>query len=199
MIDGARAWDELLAEHELCVLTVIERHGRNGNIAHGLLKGFGLREGAVATSVGHDAHNILVAGLNEADMKVAVSTVKAMRGGVCVVRERKALAALPLPVAGLLSDERAVDVARAAAELKRVWAQAGCKLPHMGFNLLSLAVIPELRLTDKGLVLVPEMEIVPLFEDSARPVPAAELRAQLSLKVPTSGLREEVTETQAGS
>jgi adenine deaminase len=144
---------------------VVERHGKNGNVALGLLKDFGLTEGAVASSVGHDAHNIVVAGRTQADMKVALNTVKALHGGVCVVRDEKVIASVALPVAGLLSDERAVDVARAVSELKDAWREIGCTLPYMGFNLLPLSVIPAVRITDKGILLVPEMQFVPLFED----------------------------------
>jgi adenine deaminase len=87
-----------------------------------------------------------------------------MRGGVCVVRRGKVLAQVALPVAGLLSDQRATIVAKETTALKRAWAKLGCKVPYMGFNLLPLSVIPELRLTDKGLVHVLGMKIVPLFE-----------------------------------
>jgi adenine deaminase len=163
--DGARSWDDLLAEHSLCFVAVIERHGINGDIAHGLLKDFGLREGAVASSVGHDAHNVIVAGRSPADMKVAIETIKALHGGVCVVRDKKVVASVALPIAGLLSEERAVDVARATAELKQAWSEIGCTLPYMGFNLLPLSVIPEARITDKGIILVPQMQFVPLFEE----------------------------------
>jgi len=143
---------------------VVERHGKTGEVAHGLLKEFGLRGGAVASSVGHDAHNIILAGDNERDLQVALATVKKLRGGVCVVRAGKVRASVALPVAGLLSDKRATVVAKETTALKRAWAKLGCKVPYMGFNLIPLSVIPELRITDKGLVLVNEMRIVPLFE-----------------------------------
>jgi adenine deaminase len=156
-------WADLLKRHDLCFVTVVERHGKNGGVAHGLLRDFGLRDGAVASSVGHDAHNIIIAGTGEADMRLALATLKKLRGGVCVVRGGKVIASVALPVAGLLSDKRATAVAKESAALKKAWAAAGCALPYMGFNLLPLSVIPEIRITDKGLVLVPEMKIVPLF------------------------------------
>ncbi|MBL9211289.1 MAG: adenine deaminase [Opitutaceae bacterium] len=158
--DGA-AW---LQANGLCFLTVIERHGKNGGIGYGLLRDFGLTRGAVASSVGHDAHNIVLAGSNESDLQLALATIKALRGGVCVVRDGKVLASVALPIAGLLSDRRAPDVARETTRLKRAWTRLGCKVPYMGFNLLPLSVIPELRLTDRGLVDVRGMKIVPLFE-----------------------------------
>jgi len=158
------SWSEHFRQHDLCFVTVIERHGRSGEVAHGLLRNFGLKSGAVASSVGHDAHNVIVAGTNEADMELALATVKESRGGVCVVRSGKVVAKVELPVAGLISDLRAKDIAKATTKLKRAWEKAGCVLPYMGFNLIPLSVIPEIRITDKGLVTVPGMKILPLFE-----------------------------------
>jgi len=160
----AASWAEHFAARDLCFLTVVERHGRNGGVGRGLLADFGLREGAVASSVGHDAHNIVIAGAGEADMRLALETIEKLRGGVCVVRRGKVLASVALPIAGLLSDKRAPAVAKETAALKGAWTDLGCKVPYMGFNLLPLSVIPELRLTDKGLVDVKAMKIVPLFE-----------------------------------
>jgi len=158
-------WPTTLAEHpEWCLLTVVERHGKNGGVGHGLLQDFGLEAGAVASSVGHDAHNLIVAGRDEADMRLAVDTLRQCQGGVCVVRDGRVLALVEMPIAGLLSDKRAGEVALESAALKKAWTEAGCILPYMGFNLLPLSVIPEIRLTDRGLVTVPGMEIVPLFE-----------------------------------
>ena len=160
----AASWAELFAKHDLCFVTVVERHGKSGEVAHGLLRNFGLKDGAVASSVGHDAHNIILAGTNEADMKLALETIKLSRGGVCIVRKGKVVAEVALPIAGLLSDERAKVVAKASTKLKKAWSSAGCTLPYMGFNLIPLSVIPEIRITDKGLVTVPGMQILPLFE-----------------------------------
>src|SRR5262249_40917128 len=148
----ATSWAEHFAAQNLCFLTVVERHGKNGGVGHGLLRDFGLRDGAVASSVGHDAHNIVLAGTNEPDMQLALATVQRLRGGVCAVRGGKVLASVALPVAGLLSDKRAPVVAKETTALKRAWTKLGCKVPYMGFNLLPLSVIPALRLTDKGLI-----------------------------------------------
>ncbi len=156
--------DAWMQREKLVYLTVVERYGRHGNIGYGLLKGFGLTDGAVASSVGHDAHNLVIAGTNEADMRLAVETLKQHQGGVVITRGGKVAALIELPVAGLLSEERAPVVAEKTQRLKEVWKAFGCTLPYMGFNLLPLSVIPELRLTDKGLVRVPEMDLVPLFE-----------------------------------
>jgi adenine deaminase len=157
-------WKELFARHDLCFLTVIERHGKNGGVGFGLLRDFGLKDGAVASSVGHDAHNIVLAGTNEPDLQLALATVKKLRGGVCAVRGGTVLASVALPIAGLLSDKRAPVVAKETTALKRAWTKLGCKVPYMGFNLLPLSVIPELRLTDRGLIDVIRMRVLPLFE-----------------------------------
>ena len=158
------AWAGVLRRHGLCFVTVVERHGRSGASAHGLLRDFGLRDGAVASSVGHDAHNVILAGRSGPDMGRALAEIKRMRGGVCVVRKGKVVARVALPVAGLISDKRAPAIAAETTRLKRAWKAAGCRLPYMGFNLIPLSVIPEIRITDKGLVTVPGMRILPLFE-----------------------------------
>ncbi|MCZ6672756.1 MAG: amidohydrolase family protein [Verrucomicrobia bacterium] len=157
-------WSQFLTDNDCCHMAVIERYGVKGNIGYGFLQNFGLKEGAVASSVGHDAHNVIVAGHDEASMALAIETIRASQGGVAVVKEGKVEAFIPLPIAGLISDLRAGEVAEAATKVKAAWVEAGCTLPYMGFNLLPLSVIPEIRLTDKGLVKVPEMEIEPLFK-----------------------------------
>ena len=158
------SWDTVLEDNDCCFVTVVERHGKTGDIAYSLLQNFKLKSGAVASSVGHDAHNIIVAGMNEADMALALKTIEANNGGVVVVDQGTVKACVPLPIAGLLSDKRAPEVAAETTKLKEAWTAAGCTLPYMGFNLIPLSVIPELRITDKGLVKVPEMELVPFFE-----------------------------------
>jgi len=99
----------------------------------------------------------------------SLGTVQRLRGGVCAVRNGKVLASVALPIAGLLSDKRAPVVAKETTALKRAWTKLHCKVPYMGFNLLPLSVIPDLRLTDKGLIDVRGMRVLPLFEsDSSR-------------------------------
>ncbi|MES0029719.1 adenine deaminase C-terminal domain-containing protein [Mesorhizobium sp. M0040] len=161
----ANDWQNHFDRHGLCFVTVVERHGKSdGNVAYGLLSNFTLKRGAVASSVGHDSHNIIIAGVSEADMQVALRAIEETQGGVCVVVDGKVTAMVELPIAGLLSDKRVTEVAEEVKVLKREWEAAGCSIPYMGFNLIPLSVIPEIRITDKGLVLVPEMEIVPAFE-----------------------------------
>jgi len=162
-------WTTLLKKHNLCFVTVVERHGKSpGNVAFGFLKDFGLKRGAVGSSVGHDSHNVILAGTNEADMRVALDAIREGQGGVCVVAEGQVLAMVSLPIAGLLSDKLVGEVAEEVKALKIEWEKAGCTIPYMGFNLIPLTVIPEIRITDKGLVLVPEMTIVPPFEPSTQ-------------------------------
>jgi adenine deaminase len=164
LVDPVPDWPTFLARAKACFVTVVERHGRNGSIGFGLLKNFGLENAAVGSSVGHDAHNIIIAGTNESDMKRVLEFMQESQGGICIVRNGQILASVRLPIAGLLSDVRAGQVAAETTVLKKVWNEVGCQLPYMGFNLLPLSVIPEIRLTDKGLVLCSAMKIVPLFE-----------------------------------
>lgn len=162
-LGSAESWQAHFVRHDLCFVAVLERHGKSGAVAHGLLQNFGLRGGAVASSVGHDAHNLVVAGTSEAEMQLAVRAVAEQGGGVAVVAGDEVKALVALPIAGLLSEKRAREVAAETAQLKAAWNDLGCTLPYMGFNLLPLSVIPELRLTDKGLVTVPGMAQLPLF------------------------------------
>ncbi|MFN3546668.1 MAG: adenine deaminase C-terminal domain-containing protein [Mesorhizobium sp.] len=165
LLEPANDWQAHFERHGLCFVTVVERHGKSdGNVAHGLLSNFGLTRGAVASSVGHDSHNIILAGVSEADMQVALRALEKTQGGVCVVVDGEVTAMVELPIAGLLSDKRVTEVAEEVKLMKTQWEAAGCTIPYMGFNLIPLSVIPEIRITDKGLVLVPQMEIVPLVE-----------------------------------
>ena len=157
-------WSEILESNNLCHLCVIERHNKEGDYAHGFLKNFNLASGAVASSVGHDAHNIIVAGLNEEDMQFAVNRIKETQGGIVIVNDQKLIAEVKLPIAGLLSDKKASEVAKENEIFKKSWIDAGCSLPYMGFNLLPLSVIPNFRITNKGLIDVNSMHIEPLFE-----------------------------------
>jgi len=163
-LEAGKTWAEHFARHDLCFLSVVERHFGSGRVGHGLLKGFHLTSGAVASSVGHDAHNIIVAGVDEADMRLAVETIRQNRGGLVMVDGGQVTALVPLPVAGLISDKRATEVCEESERFRHAWEAKRLGIPYMGFNLLPLSVIPELRLTDKGLVTVPGMQIIPLFQ-----------------------------------
>jgi adenine deaminase len=152
-------------ENDILKMAVVERHKGTGNIGMALVQGFGLRRGAVATSVAHDSHNIAVVGVNDADMLAAVRVVAEMGGGLVALAEGRALASLPLPVAGLLSEASLEEVAEGMKSCIAAAALLGCKLsdPFMTLSFLCLPVIPELKLTDRGLVDVGEFRFVPLF------------------------------------
>jgi adenine deaminase len=156
-------------ERDILKMAVVERHKATGNIGLGLVQGFGLRCGAIATSVAHDSHNIAVVGVSDEDMLSAVLEVKQMGGGLVAVAEGKILTSLPLPVAGLLSERRMRDVADGIDECASSAHDLGCKLkdPFMTLSFLCLPVIPELKLTDKGLVDVNAFQFVPLFLEEA--------------------------------
>jgi adenine deaminase len=141
---------------DLAKLAVIERHGRNGNVGVGLVHGFGLKRGAIASTVGHDSHNLLVAGVSDADMLVAARHLAEVGGGFCAVADGQVLACLPLPIAGLISDRPMPEVREALDRLEAAARQLGVTIhsPFMALSFLALAVIPELRLTDRGLVAV---------------------------------------------
>ncbi len=145
-------------------IAVVERHGKNGNIAVAFAKGFGLRRGAIGGTVAHDHHNIVVLGTNDADMAACVRALAKMRGGFVAVAEGKVLAGLPLPVAGLMSDRPASEVAAALGKLNAAARALGSTLnsPFMTLSFVSLPSIPEAGLTDKGLVDVRARKIVPV-------------------------------------
>ncbi|HAF70291.1 TPA: adenine deaminase [Candidatus Acetothermia bacterium] len=152
-------------ERDLLKLAVVERHRGTGNVGLGLVRGFGLKRGALASTVAHDSHNIVVVGGDDEDMRVAVEALVKLGGGQVVVAGGEVLAELPLPIAGLMSDRPWEDVARAGRELIRAARELGCGLsdPFMQLSFLALPVIPKLKLTDRGLVDVSRFCHVPLF------------------------------------
>lgn len=140
--------------NDILKLVVVERHRATGNIGLGLVAGFGLKDGALASSVAHDSHNIVAVGTNDRDLYAAVKGVEKMQGGLVATRAGKVLAALPLPIAGLLSDAPLEEVNNRLESLEKAAAHLGCTLPapFAVLSFLALPVIPELRLTDRGLV-----------------------------------------------
>ncbi len=151
-------------EADILKLAVIERHKASGNIGLGLLKGLGLKAGALASSVAHDSHNIIVVGVNDQEMRHAVEEIVQMQGGFVAVQGGNVKASLPLPVAGLMSLESAETVASQMEKLKEAARDLGCPLanPFLALSFLALPVIPELKLTDRGLVDVSQFRIIPL-------------------------------------
>ena len=149
-------------EGDLLKVCVLERHGRNGNIGRGFVKGFGFRRGALASSVGHDSHNICVVGANDDDMAVAVNRLRVLGGGFVTVQGGRVLAELALPFAGLMSLEQFETVRRDLYSLRSAVQSMGCTLsePFLHLAFLPLPVIPHLKITDFGLVDVDRFELI---------------------------------------
>jgi adenine deaminase len=150
---------------DLLKIAVVERHKGTGNIGKGFVKGFGLKRGAVASSVAHDSHNIIIVGTTDDDMQAALEAVVQMGGGLAVASDTKILASLALPIAGLMSLEPVQLVRDQLDSLIGIAHDMGCALkePFMTLSFLALPVIPELKLTDLGLVDVNKFEVVSLF------------------------------------
>ena len=154
-------------ETDILKLAVVERHRATGHLGVGLVRGFGLRRGAIASSVAHDSHNVIVVGVKDQDIYRAVEEIKFMGGGMVVVNDDEVLARTPLEVAGLMSREPMNRLVEQLRELNRAAASLGCSVPEpfMSLSFLALPVIPELKLTDMGLVDVKKFSLVPLFID----------------------------------
>ncbi|MDH4102532.1 MAG: adenine deaminase [Thermoleophilia bacterium] len=151
-------------ESDLAKIAVVERHLATGRMGLGFVSGSGLRRGALASSVAHDAHNLVVVGMSDPDMTFAVEHLAEIGGGIVVVDDLRVLAECPLPIAGLLSDAPLADViaqSRACNEAARELGWTGAT-PFLTLAFLALSVIPHLKITDRGLVDVDRFEIVPL-------------------------------------
>ena len=150
---------------DLLKIAVVERHTHSGHHAVGFVKGIGLRAGAIASSVAHDHHNIVVIGADDRSMLTAARAVGDMHGGMSVAKDGQVVARLPLPIAGLMSDQPIETVRRQMDDLLRAAHDFGSTLhdPFMAMSFLALAVIPELKITDQGLVDVVKFETIPLF------------------------------------
>lgn len=160
--DGAAVADP---SRDLVKIAVVERHHATGRIGLGFATNLGLRQGAFASSVAHDAHNLVVLGVNDADMALCVKRLAEIGGGIVVAAGGRVLEELPLPVAGLLSDRPLTEVNRMLHELEAVLRGLGVAVPapFMTASFLALSVIPELKITDRGLVDVNRSELVPLW------------------------------------
>ncbi len=152
---------------DLCKIAVIERHQASGNVGLGFVRGFGLTGGAIASSVCHDSHNLVVAGTNDQDMFTAAVQLVKMRGGFCVVKDGAVLAEVPLPIAGLMSEVGATALSGQLTRLHEAAQQLDGKLrrPFMALSFLNLSVIGSLKITDQGLVDVDRFELIDLIVD----------------------------------
>lgn len=141
-------------EQDVLKTFVFERHKATGKHGVGFTKGFHVKRGAMASTVAHDAHNMLVIGTNDEDMALAANTLIKCGGGEVIVKDGKVLACVPLPFAGIMSTDSAKDMDIRIAELEKAWAEIGCDIqsPFMTMALIPLACLPELRLTNRGLV-----------------------------------------------
>lgn len=151
-------------EQDIYKVAVIDRHHESGRKSMGFVKGFNIKKGAVASTYAHDAHNLLIVGTNDSDMAFAANKLIECGGGMIAVQGGEVLALLKLPVAGLLSDRPAHEVAEKLESLAEAWRALGSEMvsPFMTMSLLSLCVIPEIRITNKGLVDVGKMKLTTL-------------------------------------
>ncbi|MFZ0215314.1 MAG: adenine deaminase [Candidatus Dormiibacterota bacterium] len=151
-------------ERDLVKMAVVERHHATGRVGLGFVTRVGLRRGAFASTVAHDAHNLVVLGVDDEDMARCVRRLAELGGGVAIADQGRIVGELPLPVAGLMSDRPAAEVARRLAELQTALTERGVRIPSpfMALSFLALSVIPSLKLTDRGLVDVDRFRLVPL-------------------------------------
>ena len=162
---------------DLAKIAVLERHLGTGRKGLGFVRGFGIRRGAFGATLSHDAHNVVVVGVDDRAMALAVNRLRELGGGIVVADEHDVRAELPLPVAGLLSDRPLDEVLDASRAINAAAVELGvtCQAPFQILAFLALSVIPTLKITDRGLVDVDRREIVPLAVDAPisaqRPIP----------------------------
>lgn len=153
-------------EVDLVKVAVVERHQGTGNVACGFLKGYGIKEGAVALSVAHDSHNIIVVGVNDEEMEFAVNSLVEQEGGIVLVKEGKVIESMPMPIAGLMSDQSGEWVDQKLTDIhEKAYEELGIcgdVEPVMTLCFMSLAVIPEIKLTDMGLFDVTTFSFIPV-------------------------------------
>ncbi|WP_127523563.1 adenine deaminase [Mesorhizobium sp. Z1-4] len=157
---------EMDRRNDVCQIALVERHRGTGAVVNGFVSGFGyVKDCAMASTVAHDSHHMIVVGTNKEDMALAANILSDVGGGVVLVSEGKQLALVEMPIAGLMSDERAEIVAEKAAQLTKAMQDMGCSLnnAYMQHSLLALVVIPELRISDAGIIDVTKFEKVDLF------------------------------------
>lgn len=161
--DGEFVWQP---EQDIVKVAVLERHHYTGNVACGFLKGYGIQAGAVALSVAHDSHNIIVCGVSDQEMEAAVLALEKQQGGIVLVKDGQVIASMPLPIAGLMSDQSGEWVEQKLTEIhEKAFSQLGIQTgvePVMTLCFMSLPVIPEMKLTDMGLFDVTKFHFIPV-------------------------------------
>lgn len=152
---------------DLLKICVVERHRGSGRIGLGFVRGFGLRSGALASTVAHDSHNIIAVGVDDRDIYEAILRLKETNGGLVIVNGGRVLSELPLPIAGLMSNLSAEEIAEKITVLREDAGKLGCKIkdPFMALSFLSLPVVPKLKITDHGLIDSEKLRIVSIFLD----------------------------------
>jgi adenine deaminase len=163
-LDGESGVLRPAPERDIAKLAVVERYGKTGGVGLGFVRGFTLRRGAMAYSMSHDHHNIVVIGCNDADMALAVNTVAELHGGLAVALEGQVLDSMALPIGGLMSEDTAEAVMAQLDQMNLAAARTGCTLPapFMTLSFISLPTVPELGITDLGLVDVNAHRLIPL-------------------------------------
>lgn len=154
-------------DYDLIKIAVIERHKMTGNIGLGILKGLGLKKGAIATTIAHDSHNLIVAGTNDEDMMFAAKELKELQGGIIVVEDKKVLASIKLEIGGLMTNRSYDEIKYDLNELHKAVAYIAPNIdfnPFLTLSFLSLPVIPEIKVTDKGLFDVKSFKFINIFE-----------------------------------
>jgi adenine deaminase len=172
-LKSENGWVKSDIDRDILKLAVLERHKATGNMGLGLVTGFGLRAGALASSFAHDSHNLIAVGVSDQEIWQSLQEVNNMGGGMAVIHDGKVLARVPLEVAGLMSRKPLKELTKLWDEVNRAAFSLGCTLPEpfMSLSFLALPVIPELKLTDLGLVDVEKFSLVPLFVDEDEPEP----------------------------
>jgi adenine deaminase len=157
-------------DKDILKLCVVERHHASGHMGLGFVKGFGMRKGALASSVAHDAHNVIAAGVDDKDLLMAIHTVVQAGGGMAVVSEGRVLAEMGLEIAGLMSERALGDINQSLKTVQAAADSLGCRCeaPFMALSFLALPVIPALKLTDQGLIDVARFKKIPLFVEDTR-------------------------------
>ncbi|UOQ87255.1 adenine deaminase [Gracilibacillus salinarum] len=153
-------------EQDIIQLACIDRHHGTGQVSLAFTQGFGLQSGAVASTVAHDSHNLLVMGVDREDMALAGNKLAESGGGMIVVKDGKVLAHVPMPIAGLMSDQPLETVVEQVKQLEAAWRELGCSIhaPFMTFSLIALPVIPEIRISNRGLVDVTKFELIDVIQ-----------------------------------